>query len=486
MGLFYLPRVQAVDTNGNPYTGGKLYFYEVGTVILKTIYSDKALATAHANPVVADSSGIWDNIYTDGAYKVVLKDTSDVTVWTEDDVTFGASGDFFGDISAISATTAIDATYAKKHIRASGTISLTLLAAASAAEGFEFSVENDGTGIVTLDPNGAEQINDSTTLLLAPGDGGICISDGTEWSFVGGEALKPWNKGADIASAAALALGIDGNYFDVTGAVAITSIGTTSFIGTVIKLHFDGALTLTHHATDLILPGAADITTAAGDEAEFIEYASGDWRCTAYLRAAGIAVSDLADGTDGQLITWDAAGAPATVAVGTAGQVLTSNGAGAAPTFQTRGKGVQKVIGTTATMTTTTTLVPFDDTIPQNTEGAEVVTVAITPLNTANRLIITASIHMATSAGQATGAIALFQDSTASALATGSQNLADNGPMSTVILHHEMAAGTVSATTFKIRGGSNIAGTVTFNGSAGGRIYGGVAISQIEIVEVAT
>jgi hypothetical protein len=46
-------------------------------------------------------------------------------------------------------------------------------------------------------------------------------------------------------------------------------------------------LTLTHHATDLILPGGANITTAAGDEAEFIEYAAGDYRCTSYSKASG-------------------------------------------------------------------------------------------------------------------------------------------------------------------------------------------------------
>lgn len=50
---------------------------------------------------------------------------------------------------------------------------------------------------------------------------------------------------------------------------------------------------------------------------------------------SNIDVADLANGTDGELITWDASGAPTTVAVGTSGQVLTSNGAGAAPTFQT-------------------------------------------------------------------------------------------------------------------------------------------------------
>lgn len=50
---------------------------------------------------------------------------------------------------------------------------------------------------------------------------------------------------------------------------------------------------------------------------------------------SNIDVADLANGTDGELITWDATGAPTTVPVGTATQVLTSNGAGAEPTFQT-------------------------------------------------------------------------------------------------------------------------------------------------------
>ena len=94
-----------------------------------------------------------------------------------------------------------------------------------------------------------------------------------------------FKKGADIASASALTLGTDGNYFDVTGTTPITSISAVG-VGAVIKLHFDSALTLTHNATDLILPGGANITTATGDEAEFIEYATGDWRCTSYQVAA--------------------------------------------------------------------------------------------------------------------------------------------------------------------------------------------------------
>jgi hypothetical protein len=52
------------------------------------------------------------------------------------------------------------------------------------------------------------------------------------------------------------------------------------------------------------------------------------------ISSKAVDISMLADGTDGELITWDATGKAATVPVGTATHVLTSNGAGAAPTFQ--------------------------------------------------------------------------------------------------------------------------------------------------------
>lgn len=58
---------------------------------------------------------------------------------------------------------------------------------------------------------------------------------------------------------------------------------------------------------------------------------------------SNVDVVDLANGVDGELITWDAAGVSTTVAVGAAEQVLTSNGVGAPPTFQTIGAGLKSV-----------------------------------------------------------------------------------------------------------------------------------------------
>jgi len=93
------------------------------------------------------------------------------------------------------------------------------------------------------------------------------------------------SKGVNIASATALPIGLDGNFFNITGTTAITSFSDVK-VGTEIVLEFDAVLTLTHHATDLILPGGLNIVTAAGDKAGFIQYATDDWKCLYYTRAA--------------------------------------------------------------------------------------------------------------------------------------------------------------------------------------------------------
>ncbi|MCP3679006.1 MAG: hypothetical protein GY782_01395, partial [Gammaproteobacteria bacterium] len=100
-----------------------------------------------------------------------------------------------------------------------------------------------------------------------------------------------WSKGADVASATELLVLTDGNSFDVTGTTAITSIEESADafgVGSIIMLEFDGILTLTHNASDLVLPGGANITTAAGDTAFFQKYASGDWRCVNYQILADV------------------------------------------------------------------------------------------------------------------------------------------------------------------------------------------------------
>jgi hypothetical protein len=91
------------------------------------------------------------------------------------------------------------------------------------------------------------------------------------------------SKGADVASATALVLGSDGNYFTITGVTAITSISPIR-IGTRVTLEFAGILVLTHDGDNIVLPGGKNITTAVGDYAEFREYTTGKWKCISYTR----------------------------------------------------------------------------------------------------------------------------------------------------------------------------------------------------------
>jgi len=130
-----------------------------------------------------------------------------------------------------------------------------------------------------------------------------------------------------------------------------------------------------------------------------------------------------------------------------------------------------------------TTTIPDDDTIPQITEGFEVMTVAITPRNTAHRLRIEVVVNLAHQAFATTLVAALFQDSTADALAVAAHHQSASNRLSNVSFSFEMAAGTTSSTTFRVRIGATTAGTVTLNGTSVGRKYGGVLTSSITVTE---
>lgn len=177
---------------------------------------------------------------------------------------------------------------------------------------------------------------------------------------------------------------------------------------------------------------------------------------------------------------------------GTTGQVLTSNGASAPPTWQTSGGGtfVKQARANTSTAGSTATTIPFDDTIPQNTEGAEVLTVAITPANTNNILEIEYNLHMTCVNGNGTSrqfSSAIFQDSTANALyaqldiqngADGTNNVGVN-----VTGRFYMTAGTTSSTTFKLRVGPAGAYTYYWLSNIGSAIFSTVNVATLTVNE---
>ena len=176
----------------------------------------------------------------------------------------------------------------------------------------------------------------------------------------------------------------------------------------------------------------------------------------------------------------------ARLGAGTSGQFLQTQGSGADPQWASVSETIAQVTGTqTGAVDTGTTTVPFNDTIPQcDSEGDEYMTFAVTPTDVDSTLFIDVVWVGSSSASTGQFAVFLCQDSTADALAVAAQQHNGNGGMSNITLSHQMTAATTGETTFKVRAGNANSGTTTFNGSAGGRIYGGNAASSLTIKEV--
>jgi hypothetical protein len=148
------------------------------------------------------------------------------------------------------------------------------------------------------------------------------------------------------------------------------------------------------------------------------------------------------------------------------------------------GQVVQVVNTQTGAVATGTTTIPMDDTIPQNTEGTEFMTLAITPTTTNHKLRIDVVFIGGIATGDKWPIVALFQDTTADALAVAYCYGATATEVHNIKFSHYMTAGTTSATTFKVRAGPNVAATITFNGRSGARDFGGVIPSSITITEI--
>ena len=156
---------------------------------------------------------------------------------------------------------------------------------------------------------------------------------------------------------------------------------------------------------------------------------------------------------------------------------------GTVDTLQRSGNVIQVVNFQTGAAATGTGLIPIDDTIPQITEGNEYMTLAITPTNVNNKLKITVVAMLSNDTSDAIIACALFVGATANALAVVSNRDSVVNEPCTLMLEHVIVAGVVSALTFRVRVGANVAGTTTFNGISTTRRYGGVESSTISIME---
>ena len=82
-------RYLALDGNGNPVPGAKLYTYEPGTLTAKTSYTDSTLTTVASQPIVCDSGGRALVYLAGGGYRLRLTAADGATLLPDGDIETG-------------------------------------------------------------------------------------------------------------------------------------------------------------------------------------------------------------------------------------------------------------------------------------------------------------------------------------------------------------------------------------------------------------
>lgn len=125
------------------------------------------------------------------------------------------------------------------------------------------------------------------------------------------------------------------------------------------------------------------------------------------------------------------------------------------------------------------TALPFDDTVPQSAEGNEILTAAITPTSTSNKIKIVVGGFGTPTGSNSVMIVALFRGTTCVHAFSSSSN----SVLTSIAFNYLDAPATDSATTYSVRVGSHT-GSVYMNGNASNRLFGGVAACTMRLEEI--
>ncbi len=175
------------------------------------------------------------------------------------------------------------------------------------ATGLSTAVLHDGTSTITAD------IPFNGRRVTGLGDA-TAATDAISWQIGDARYLRQDAGTTDVASAATTDIGAAATpLVRITGTTTITSFGTSANSFRLVT--FAGALKLTHNGTSLLLPGAVDHYTVAGDMLLLASDGSGNWTCLEYVRRFAHAVEpdvviedQKAAGTTGGASTGTASG----------------------------------------------------------------------------------------------------------------------------------------------------------------------------------
>lgn len=278
-----------IDANGDPLSGGLLYFYVAGSSTPQNTYTTSAGSVANANPIVLGSGGypsssgnvvqIWG---TDGvSYKAILKTSAGVTVWTRDNLEVINDANVTIDQWVTGPTpTYISAT------------SFSLVGDQTANFQVSRRIKTTNTAGTVYSTITASTFGAVTTVTVASDPTSALDSGLSAVSYGLISATNPSidadminRKGTAVASAATCNIwGIAGNYVHISGTTGISSFGTAPFAGAVRRIIHDGAVTLTN-GTNLKCPGDQDLAVAANDMYEVVADTTTAFRVVSVTKA---------------------------------------------------------------------------------------------------------------------------------------------------------------------------------------------------------
>ena len=436
-----------IPTTGAPASGYKLYTYVAGSSTLVTTYTTFAGSVAQSNPIVLNSAGfpttgqIW--ITEGSSVKIVFTDASDVVIKTEDNIPGVNDTTVTQDEWVSGPTPTFDST-----------TSFTLV-------GDQTSTFHVGRRVKTTNSGGTIysriSVTAFTTLttVTVVNDSGVLDSGLSAVSYGLISAVNP-------------------SVYDL---LAVHLAGSELITG--VKNSETGVNYLAGSGTDTYTATLSPVLTTYTTGAEYnIKIANANTSTTPTLNLNSLGAKTIVKEGSVALIPGDMpANHEAKFRYNGTNMVLLN------PKW-TSGSVIQIVNTQTGATANGTTVIPNDDTIPQNSEGDERMTLAITPKSSTSKLKIDVVFVGASSGTVDNKCVALFQDSTADALAAVRGNNSNANLTETISFSHYMTSGTTSATTFKVRAGG-IANTLTFNGAASARLLGGVCASSITITEIA-
>lgn len=144
----------------------------------------------------------------------------------------------------------------------------------------------------------------------------------------------------------------------------------------------------------------------------------------------------------------------------------------------------QVVSVTSATYQTLGTIMPYDNSIPQITEGDEIFNLAVTPTNASSILRFTFTGMVGGGAAGTTVSAGLFVDATANALYATGVAMTNGTTPTLMTFQFEVSAASTSARTYRVRAGNSTATDAFLNGDSGSRNYGGVSLALLKIEEI--